>query len=269
VLASGKPGEAAGVLVGAYGPTLWISPSGTVRRTASCGGDLQVYGGVVDGAGKLWIACGVYSRAVHVIDADTGKARIALPGVLPWVWQPGASFPLYGGGRAADLPNPDAIAVDATGKLAVLRLPSEEPATVDDPAWLLALDAAPVELAPWSTLEQASSPACTSPSEQDVAVRVLVQTAASWVTLDQSPGFRWRPPGMTALVRWSRSRVCLEAIEVGYRQIEQEDSPRYGVQIMAVARFVGAHPGAGLVGLTRSETYRVPAVCRLEAPPHP
>jgi hypothetical protein len=69
---------------------------------------------------------------------------------------------------------------------------------------------------------------------------------------------------MTALVRWSRSRVCLEAIEVGYRQIERDGAPRYGVQVMAVARFVGGHPGAGLVGFTRLKAYRAPAVCRLD-----
>ena len=264
VLASDKPGEAAGVLVETSGPALWISPSGTVRRVAACGGDFHVYGGVADAAGKLWIACGVYSRAFRVIDASTGQTRMTLPAVLPWVWQPAASFPLYGGGSATELPNPDAIAVGAAGKLAVLRLPSEEPATVDDPAWLLSPDAGPVELAPWSTLETADSAACMARSEQDDAVRALVQTAVAWVTLEASAGFR-RPPGMTALVRWSRSRVCLEAIEVGYREIEQDDAPRYGVQVMAVARFAGAHPGAGLVGVTRSETYRVPAVCRLDA----
>jgi hypothetical protein len=265
VLAAGKPGEAAGVLVATRGGPLWIAPSGAVRRTARCRGPLQTYGGVVDTAGKLWIACGDYSRALDVIDGDTGQARVALPAVLPWVWQPAVDSPLYSGGRATELPNPDAIAIDSAGKLAVLRLPSEEPATVDDPAWLLSPDAAPVELAPWSTLEPATSPACTARNDDD-AVRALIQTAVAWVTVDGSLGFR-QPPGMTALVRWGRRRVCLEAIEVGYRQIEQPDAPRYGVQVMAVARFVGAGSGAGLVGLTRSETYRVPATCRLETIP--
>jgi hypothetical protein len=264
VLAAGKPGEAAGVLIAAGGQSQWIAPSGAVRRTARCRGELQTYGGVVDTAGKLWIACGDYSRALDVIDGDTGQVRIALPPVLPWVWQPEVAFPLYAGGRATDLPNPDAIALDSAGKLTVLRLPSEEPATVDDPAWLLSVDAAPVELAPWSTLEPASSPACMA--RDDDAVRSLIQTAVAWVTVDGALGFR-EPPGMTALVRWGRRRVCLEAIEVGYRQIKQDDAPRYGVQVMAVARFVGARPGAGLVGLTRSETYRVPASCRLETTP--
>ncbi len=260
VLAAGRPGEAAGVLVSAGDRNLWITPSGAVRATAGCQGKFEPFGGMLDARGKLWIACEDDSHAVDIIDAETGQTRLHLPPLLPWVWEPEAKFPLYGGGRATFLPNPDAIAVGADGKVAVLRLPSVEPATVDDPAWLLTPDAPPVELAPWSTLESATSSACLRPSD---AFRVLVQTPVPWVTMDGSLGFR-RQPGMTALVRWGRDRVCLEAVELGDREIEDEAEGQYGVQVMAVARFTGAGAGAGLVGMSRSEAYRAAATCTLE-----
>jgi hypothetical protein len=261
VLASARPGEAAGVLVSAGGGRFWITPTGNIRATASCPGKLEALGGIVDAHGKLWIACQEYSRAVTVIDGESGQTRLQLPAILPWVWQPESRLPLYGGGKATLLPNPDAIAVGADGKLALVRLPSAGPATVDDPALLLTPDAPPVELAPWSAIEPATSAACSRPSD---AVRVLVQTRVPWVAVEGSLGFR-RQPGMSAVVRWGRDRICLEALEVGYREIEDPgQSPLYSVRVMAVARFVGAGVGAGLVGMSRSDAYRAPATCKLE-----
>jgi hypothetical protein len=260
VLAAGRSAEAAGVLVRAGDRTVWIMPSGHVRAVASCRSHLEPFGGVVDARGKLWIACEDYSRAVDVIDAETGKAQLQLPSVLPWAWEPEVRMPLYGGGRSTFLANPDSVAVGADGKLAVLRLPSEAPATVDDPAWLLTPDGPPVELAPWSALQPATSPDCSRSGD---AYRVLVQTAVPWIDVDGSLGFR-RRPGMTALVRWGRERVCLEAVELGYREIEDTEDSQFGVQVMVVARFAGHDVAAGLVGMTRSDAYRAPATCRLD-----
>jgi hypothetical protein len=261
VLAAARTGETAGMLLGKEDHVVWITSSGVVRSVRGCRHDFDVYGGVVDAHGKLWIACESYSRAVDVIDADTGETRLSLPAVLPWVWQPEMAFPLYGGGRATYLPNPDAIVVTPEGKLAVLRIPSEEPATVDDPAWLLAPDAAPIELAPWSTLEPATSAACAAKAD---GVRALVQTVVPWVSVEGATPFR-RPPGMTAIVRWGRERVCLEAIEAGDRSIEDAADPLHGTQIMAVARFASGNAAAGLVGIGPNEAYRVAASCTLES----
>jgi hypothetical protein len=260
VLGAARPGEAAGVLVSAGDRTLWITPTGRIRETAACPEKLEAFGGVVDAHGKLWIACEAYSRTVEIIDGESGHTRLKLPAVVPWGWQPEPKMPLYGGGRSTFLANPDAIAVRTDGELAVVRLPSEGPATIDDPAWLLTPDAPPVELAPWSALEPATSAACSRPSD---AVRLLVQTPVPWITVEGSLGFR-RQPGMTAVLRWGRDRICLEALEAGYRELEDPADRQYGVQVMAVARFAGAGAGAGLVGASRSEVYRVPATCKLE-----
>jgi hypothetical protein len=146
-----------------------------------------------------------------------------------------------------------------------VRLPSVDPATIDDPAWLMTPGEEPVELAPWSAIEPASSPACSSPAALSDGVRVLVQTAAPWLDVEGARGF-WRAPGTTAIVRWGRERVCLEAVEAGYRQIAQPGDARFGAQVMAVARFAGPHPGAGLLGMTGTEAFRAAATCTLEPP---
>ena len=75
------------------------------------------------------------------------------------------------------LVNPDAIAVGRDGKLRILRPPpGDSPPTTDNPAWLLSADATPLELAPWSTLEVATSPQCADGD----GYRAIVQTGKSW-----------------------------------------------------------------------------------------
>jgi hypothetical protein len=69
---------------------------------------------------------------------------------------------------------------------------------------------------------------------------------------------------MSAMVRWGKDRVCLEAVEVGYGEIEDCSSPTYGLKVMAVARFVGAGAGGGLVGTGREGTVRQMGTCTME-----
>ena len=71
---------------------------------------------------------------------------------------------------------------------------------------------------------------------------------------------------MTALVRWSRERVCLEAIELGCGGTEDPMDPSHRTaELMLVARFVGADAGASIVSLTRHKQYHEPVTCRLTA----
>jgi hypothetical protein len=122
----------------------------------------------------------------------------------------------------------------------------------------------PVELAPWSTVELASSPACASGD----GYRAVVQTPAPWVDVEGA-AFKFVRPGMAAVVRWSTERVCLEAIEAGFRMEEgsgvgfEGDLPVY---VMVVARFVGDGAGAGVVGTGAEERIRQPARCELLPP---
>jgi hypothetical protein len=160
-----------------------------------------------------------------------------------------------------DFDDADAIGVARDGSPGILRLPSgSEPATTDDPAWLLTKDSPPVEMAPWSTLQLATSPAC---ARGDDGVRALVQTPTTWVNVAGSGGFHITP-GMSALVRWSRDRVCLEAIELGYRGVAMSSDPLHQfTEVMLVARFVGQGAGTGLSALSTSTEYHEAVTCKL------
>jgi hypothetical protein len=75
---------------------------------------------------------------------------------------------------------------------------------------------------------------------------------------------------MTALVRWSSARICLEGVEVGFSELaspasrkarlsEQSSPASLQVRVSAVARFGGAGPGAAFVGTEPSASVREPA----------
>jgi hypothetical protein len=258
---SSRPGHAEGVLLGREGLVMWLDHSGAAHPAAALPAR-AIYSGYVDARGKLLVASESSAGGVVVIEAETGTVRFRLPDVLPF-------FPMMRSRESTypEMPlhvfaDPDAIALAPDGSIGILRIPSGvEPPTEDDPALFLAPAAAPVALAPWSKIEMASSPACQG---DHTGYRAVIQTGLPWVTVDGSLGFRFRTPGMSALVRWGKDRVCLEAIEVGYSEIEDPSSPTYGLKVMAVARFVGAGAGASLVGTGSGDVVREPATCMLE-----
>jgi hypothetical protein len=254
---SNRLGHADGVLFTGSGFVLWLDHVGAIHPVhIGC----RPFGGYVDAHGKLLAICEDSTGGASILETDTGTARLRLAGFAPWsIRSPTSQYPHPPGMHIFE--DPDSIAVDKDGNVGVLRVPSGfEPSSADDPAWLLTKDAPPVELAPWSTLEVASSPACSKSQE---GYRAIVQTSLPWMAVQGSFGFR-RTPGMTALVRWSPARVCLEAVEVGYREIEDESSPTYGLKVMAVARFVGAAAGGGFVGTSAETAYREAATCGLD-----
>jgi hypothetical protein len=214
----------------------------------------------IDARDRFFVACGDAEGATEVEDAQ-GNAVFRLPPVVSYRRPRDGLFAFP---PAHILLNADAIAVKGD-ELAIVRVASgAEPATVDNPAWLLKPGEPPVELAPWSTLEVASSPACASGD----GYRAVVQTTAPWVHVEGAV-FKLTVPGMAAIVRWSTERVCLEAIEVGLRT-----EPGSGVgfegerplDVMVVARFVGDGAGAGVVGTGAEESVRQPARCELVPP---
>jgi hypothetical protein len=258
---SSRPGHVDGVLLGQDALVVWVDHTGAVRPVvASQGG--EIYGGYVDAHRKLLVARESSAGGTFVNDAETGVVRLRLPDVLPF-------YPLLRNRASTypDLPrhvfaDPDAIAVAPDGSIGILRVPSGvEPSTEDDPALFLTAGAPPAALAPWSKIEMASSPACRrDPS----GYRAVIQTGHPWVTVEGSPGFRFRTLGMSAMVRWGKDRVCLEAIEVGYQAIGDSSGAPHELKMMAVARFVGTGAGAGLVGTGRDSMVQQPATCTLE-----
>ncbi len=160
--------------------------------------------------------------------------------------------------------SPDAIGIAQDGKVGILRVAAGiEPPSPADPALWIAKGAPPIELAPWSKLELATSAAC----RRDLTgVRALLQTPYGWVG-DVGEGGFFRPPGITALVRWSRERICLESIEAGFRGVPApKDSGDHTADVMLVARFIGDDAGAAFVGLSETSEYHQPVTCRLVPP---
>ena len=250
---SAEAGHGDGLLFLNGGFSYWASSRG--RLTALRPGCSPV-SGYVDAEDKLFVACAAQSGATRIEELPSGAARLQLPPAAHFrdPSRPGMAFFPPG---SPVFSNADAIAVARSGKPRVLRLPpGEEPPTTDNPAWILSDDGAPVELAPWATLEPATSPACAHAG----GYRAIVQTGRAWLSVQGSSGFRPRT-GMTALVRWSPERVCLEAVEVGFTELERRDAQ--ALRVLAVARFVGPEPGAAFVATESSSAVREPATCEL------
>ncbi|HEX2672297.1 MAG TPA: hypothetical protein VHM25_15560, partial [Polyangiaceae bacterium] len=255
-LLGSEPGRAGGVLLNTEALSLFVPSSGKIEPIRP---GCKATSGYVDARGERFVACAKQnaSTRIETLVAPAKEIFRALPAEhFRDRESPGLRF--FAPGEPA-LVNPDAIAVAGDGQLAILRLPpGDEPPTVDNPAWLLSAGAPPVELAPWSTLDVATSPGCKG----DGGFRAIVQTGQSWLDV---PGAS--PPrsgaGMTALVRWSVERVCLEAVEVGFGSVEGEQSRP--LHLSAVARFAGGRPGAALIGTESSVTVRDPASCVLES----
>lgn len=105
----------------------------------------------------------------------------------------------------------DALGISEQGEIAVLRFPSSpRPPSADDPP-LAYVPGKPLErLAPWSSLQPATAPACADKA----GYRALVMPSTSWFKVVHGATEAPNDRGMVAAVRWSKERVCLEALEV-------------------------------------------------------
>ncbi len=241
-----EPAEILGVLKGGASPRATVAWAhgrrGSPISAAATGGDrIAVLSLGDDGDG-------------HVFELGGGVAEIA---AVPAPPSP-AQYPA----------NPDAVAVGPRGALAVIRTPSgAEPPSAEDPALLLPIAAAagtapappgpPVALAAWSTLTAADDPACRADGG---GYRAVVQTTGPWVRLRLlgSPVEATGP--MLARVRWSKERVCLEAIEVRGSPVQLGEARE--VETYVVARFVGQGE-AGMVGVSPGVELRQPLRCAI------
>lgn len=223
--------------------------------------------GYVDAHGTLFVACGSDSGSTAVGDADHHTKLFRLPPTDRFRYDSGEGMRFFEPGRQL-LNDPDAIAVAPDGKLAILRTASgDAPPTIDTPAWLLSADAPPIELAPWSTLEPASSPACA----KDNGYRALIQTGTPWIDVEGA-AFTGTALGMSAIVRWSAERVCLESVEIGLGTREAppaKTDPKkrpQSLDVMLVARFASKDANAAFVGSGVAGSVREPAKCALAGP---
>jgi hypothetical protein len=267
---STAPGRADGVLLVDEDFAFSVTRVGKVHPIRpGCHAD----SGYVDAHGTLFVTCGDESGATALGDADHHRMLLRLPPAERFRFESGAGMKFFEPGRQL-LTNPDAIAVAPDGKLAIVRTASgSQPATDDAPAWLLSADGPPVELAPWATLEPATSTACAKGG----GYRALVQTATPWIALEGAHP-SWNAPGMSAIVRWSPERVCLEAVQLGFRE-QAPSAPKPPpaakpgrsrasappIQVVVVARFTTQDATAAFVGTSTTASVHAAAKCELVA----
>lgn len=233
------------VLVNGTGPMIWARGKDKPLALAipEISGNTPV-SAVQTGPDELALASAGYEGETVVRSLGRGRANdlFTIPKLPPLVDPPA---------------NPDALALGPDGKLGVIRMPTLAPPTKEDPALLLRPNAAPIALAPWSTLDVDGSPAC----ENMTGHRAVLQLRNAWVTPGSALETWGREVPSFLRVRWSATQVCLEAIEVmaGF-----EEQPNMGVTFDSymVARF-GKEPSAGVVLVGEGAELREPRTCEL------
>ena len=154
----------------------------------------------------------------------------------------------------------DALAIAGDGKLSIVRVLTRGAPTRQQPALLLAPGAPPTALAPWSTLEDASSPGCAA---MQGGVHAVIVSREPWVRLGTFPADGTDRLSI-AKVRWSAERVCLEAVEV---PAVVHDLPE-GTQVESyVAARFGKDASAGHVMTAIGAELREPRTCTLAPVP--
>lgn len=139
----------------------------------------------------------------------------------------------------------DTVAVGPNRELVVLRVRTDAPPTADQPAVVLRPGKPPLPLAAWSTLTDGSAPDCESVG----GYRAVVATRGRWLSVaarGSDTSFDERPTLL--LVRWSESRVCLDAAEVPYLSHELPNGTSAESVLVARLRAAGGKGAAGAGG---------------------
>lgn len=246
-----KPGVSEGlVLNDPSGALLWVR-AGKPARVLALGpenADLRPRAALARDKGELVVLAVSDQCAARVLSFQAGALPRTLAALPP--------RPSPGGCPPSD----DALALAPDGSVAVLRLPSLDAPSEDDPAVVLRAGQHPAVLAPWSKLVPLES----CPSDPD-AIRTLIMASAPWLDL-ALPGVD--DPGgdfMLALVRWSKTSACLEAVElqsgslvIGEQELQTTVLSRFGAAPLATRRGVG-------FGIEHAEAL----ACKLSPAPSP
>ena len=156
--------------------------------------------------------------------------------------------------------NADALFVGPRGELGIVRTPSGgDPPTSLDPALLMVQGAPTVALAPWSTLTSAEDDACKNDAG---GYRGVIQAVEPWVRLVGTEPMPDEDAPMTARVKWSTQRVCLEAIEL--RAADSAVSGDSSLETWMIARMVQPS-SAGRLAIVPGTELRQPMQCSLAA----
>ncbi|GMV15094.1 MAG: hypothetical protein AMXMBFR56_33180 [Polyangiaceae bacterium] len=239
-----KTDGASGLLVqDPSGVYLWARP-GQAARVVSLGSENAAFSAksaLVRGKDELVVLSEDDACAARVVSVTTAGARTLL------------ELPQRPSRRACPV-NDDALGLGDDGSLSVIRLPSLEPPSPDDPALLLRPGQKPVSLAPWAALG-----ACPAGG---TGARALIAVPRSWVTLE-APALGGDGETFTlAVVRWSEAGLCAEAIAVGAAPVELGGQE---IATMVLARF-GATPRADRRGFALGAEHSEDLTCKLVGP---
>ena len=239
------PGRTAGFIITMERANLWVN-AGRVTLLAPWS--------------DLWsTASAALERDGSLLVLATNEAE----GTRVWRHQQGLGTEVFGLPHTPlrSTHNPaDALAISEQGEVAVLRFPSgPRPPSSDDPP-LAYVPGKPLErLAPWSSLAPATAPACADKA----GYRAIVTAASSWFKVVQGASVAPNDRGMVAAVRWSKERVCLEALEVQGSYLwlsDQEVETR--LLWNPAQRNAATH-----VGIGSGYEQREPMTCQLAAAP--
>jgi hypothetical protein len=223
-----EPGRAAGFIALLDRGKLWINGS-QVTLLTPWDDTWSVSSAVLERDGSLLV----------LMTSDADGPRV-------WRHRQGAGVEVFGVPATPLRPNhdtPDALGRTDQGETAVLRFPSSPapPSAADPP--LAYVPGKPLQsLAPWSSLKLESDPACADKS----GYRAIVLPARSWFRLRQGATEVPQDLGMVAAVRWSKERVCLEALEVAgdYLSHDEQQSETRVVWNLA-QKGLASHVGVG------------------------
>ncbi len=250
------PGRSDGLLLPMEGPIwVWVRSAGHRQPAVVLALSMEqtdfgdIMGAAAIGEDKLAAVMVSADGEARVVELSPGRSR-----VIATVPPPPRSTEYPG--------NVDAIGVDSTGGIALIRMPSgSQIPTEDDPAWLIRGADALKPLAPWFTLQTADTAACLGDSSGH---RAILQLRQRWLRLRTGDLRGGDVAPMMAMVRWSAERVCLEAMMTTGPELELRGTtlaPAY------IARFAGK-PVAARRSFDSGAEYGSSLACTLE-PPRP
>jgi hypothetical protein len=173
----------------------------------------------------------------------------------------GASVPLFhvppnvGSARATELA--DVLGVSAQGEVAVLRFSggSEAPSAAH-PVLAFRPNQPPVALAPFSRVTPGNDAKFSSAAR---GYRALVTAGPGLLQLERGPTELDEDWGVTAALRWSTDRVCLEAVELADAIFELDE---VHASTRVVATF-GAKPSAARLAFASGQELQQALRCEL------
>jgi hypothetical protein len=242
------PGKSAGFILSHENAHAWVRAGQASALPLEVADQVwSIVSGVAERNGRLLLLVDDGAGKSHVLQLTGGASSLI--------------FTMPSGVTSTALSStPDALAVTSDGDVAVLHVTSGDDPPSQAYPLLAYRPGKPIEqLAPWSTLKAASDPACADKA----GYRAVVMPMQGWLALARSEADAEQDFGMIAAVRWSRERVCLEALEISDNPFNVADEEL----LTRVAATFTVKPEAARLGFAQGMELRQPLVCELRRAP--